>query len=70
MQKLGLIWATLLFAGSVSPLAAQTQDVRFGNLHSHTSYSDGTGTPAEVTAHARLVVVRPLTLTLSRRERG
>lgn len=47
MQKLGLIWATLLFAGSVSPLAAQTQDVRFGNLHSHTSYSDGTGTPTE-----------------------
>jgi hypothetical protein len=29
--------------------------VFFGNLHSHTSYSDGTGTPAEAFAHARNV---------------
>jgi hypothetical protein len=26
---------------------AQTANVRFGNLHAHTSYSDGSGTPAE-----------------------
>lgn len=26
---------------------AQLDDIRFGNLHSHTSYSDGLGTPAE-----------------------
>jgi len=27
--------------------------VFFGNLHSHTSYSDGSGTPSEAYAHAR-----------------
>ena len=31
----------------VSPAVAQTEQVRFGNLHSHTSYSDGSRTPAE-----------------------
>lgn len=30
-----------------SPLSAQLSDIRFGNLHAHTSYSDGLGTPAE-----------------------
>lgn len=29
------------------PAFAQTEDVRFGNLHAHTSYSDGLGKPAE-----------------------
>ena len=41
-----------LYLGWVAALAcepahAQVQDVRFGNLHAHTSYSDGSGTPAE-----------------------
>lgn len=31
---------------------AQTADVRFGNLHGHTSYSDGLGSPAEAFAAA------------------
>lgn len=29
------------------PLAAQISDIRFGNLHSHTSYSDGLGKPSD-----------------------
>ena len=34
------------FAASISMSAvAQVENVRFGNLHAHTSYSDGTGTP-------------------------
>ena len=38
---------TLLAAGIPSMVSAQTEQVRFGNLHSHTSYSDGRGTPAD-----------------------
>lgn len=34
--------------------AAQAQQVYFGNLHGHTSYSDGSGTPAEAYAAARV----------------
>lgn len=33
--------------------SAQQERVFFGNLHSHTSYSDGSGTPAEAYRHAR-----------------
>jgi hypothetical protein len=40
--------AVLSFAG---PIAAQ--QVYFGNLHSHTSYSDGSGKPAEACQYAR-----------------
>lgn len=29
------------------PAAAQLADIRFGNLHAHTSYSDGRGTPED-----------------------
>lgn len=37
-------------------LAANAQDnVYFGNLHSHTSYSDGSGTPRQAYRHARNV---------------
>lgn len=36
-------------------LAVQEPEVFFGNLHSHTSYSDGSGTPEEAYAHARSV---------------
>jgi len=34
-------------------LAAQGPQVFFGNLHSHTSFSDGSGTPEEAFAHPR-----------------
>jgi hypothetical protein len=34
-------------------LTAPAQQVFFGNLHSHTSYSDGSGTPDEAYTHAR-----------------
>lgn len=37
---------TLGLAWPASALA-QTADVRFGNLHAHTSYSDGSGTPSD-----------------------
>src|SRR5262245_11868805 len=36
-----------------APLAGQELHVFFGNLHSHTAYSDGTGTPAQAYEHAR-----------------
>ena len=35
---------------------ALQQQVFFGNLHSHTSYSDGSGTPEESYTHAEDVV--------------
>lgn len=40
-----------VFGGVAS---AQTFRVYFGNLHAHTSYSDGSGTPAMAFDHARL----------------
>lgn len=40
-------------AGKTAPAPAQTERVFFGNLHSHTSYSDGLGTPEEAYRHAR-----------------
>lgn len=36
------------------PSTAIPQNIYFGNLHSHTSYSDGRGTPAEAFAAARV----------------
>ncbi|MBM3774335.1 MAG: hypothetical protein FJW37_04145 [Acidobacteria bacterium] len=45
-----LLAAVLLPAGA----PAQNLKVYFGNLHSHTSYSDGSGKPAEAYRHARL----------------
>lgn len=35
------------FASLCSPAMAQVEHVRFGNLHAHTSYSDGSGKPAD-----------------------
>lgn len=35
-----------------APLSAQIADIRFGNLHAHTSYSDGLGKPSEAYAMA------------------
>lgn len=41
-----------VFVVMASPLSAQVADIRFGNLHAHTSYSDGLGKPAEAYAMA------------------
>src|SRR5438876_2999101 len=46
----GLILLSFALSGS---LFAQTLRVFFGNLHSHTAYSDGTGTPQEAYDYAR-----------------
>ncbi|WP_339790424.1 CehA/McbA family metallohydrolase [uncultured Imperialibacter sp.] len=50
MKPTQLFLATLLLCAT-----AQAQDLKvyFGNLHSHTSYSDGSGTPDEAYKHAR-----------------
>ena len=42
----------LIFLACAVSLAAQ-DNVYFGNLHSHTSYSDGSGKPAQAYKHAR-----------------
>jgi hypothetical protein len=48
------LYATALVAVlTLRSAPAQQEQVFFGNLHSHTSYSDGTGTPAEAYVHAR-----------------
>ena len=48
----GLLLCYLMM--SLSQVAnAQSLQVYFGNLHSHTSYSDGSDTPEEAYAHAR-----------------
>jgi hypothetical protein len=39
--------------GASPPAAAQEPQVYFGNLHSHTAYSDGSGTPEQAYTHAR-----------------
>lgn len=43
-------WIRLSLASltaAATPTFAQVEDVRFGNLHAHTSYSDGSGTPKD-----------------------
>src|SRR5262245_31111674 len=56
MKGLQLSIAVWLFLTlSVSRVFAQAEKVFFGNLHSHTSYSDGSGTPDEAYQHAREV---------------
>jgi hypothetical protein len=50
---IGALGACPLAAGVLS---AQDQ-VFFGNLHSHTSYSDGSGTPSQAYVHARDVAL-------------
>lgn len=44
------VWCVILALPSTAP--AQHR-VYFGNLHSHTSYSDGSGTPENAYRHAR-----------------
>lgn len=48
MRRASLFIAALLWSAAAAP-----QSVYFGNLHSHTSYSDGRGTPAQAYARAR-----------------
>jgi hypothetical protein len=43
----------LLIAFTTPVVAQDNLKVYFGNLHSHTSYSDGSGTPANAYQHAR-----------------
>ncbi len=43
----------LLAAFLLGPLSGQDLHIYFGNLHSHTAYSDGTGTPEQAYTHAR-----------------
>ena len=52
MRAWPLLLALPVLMEVASAAVAQTGDVRFGNLHSHTSYSDGSGTPAEAFAAA------------------
>jgi hypothetical protein len=49
------IGAWLFLTLSVGHVSAQAEKVFFGNLHSHTSYSDGSGTPDETYHHAHEV---------------
>lgn len=46
--------AIVSIAGPGFHARAQTLQVYFGNLHAHTSYSDGSGTPAMAYDHARI----------------
>lgn len=48
-----LLWSAVLAFSLSSPACAQNEHVYFGGLHSHTSYSDGSGYPDEAFAHAR-----------------
>jgi hypothetical protein len=48
-RHIGLIGAVYY---PVSPIAQGEVSIFFGNLHSHTALSDGSGTPAEAYAHA------------------
>jgi len=52
MRWIVLPLGLLVALGIEQPAAAQVGDIRFGNLHAHTSYSDGLGTPAEAFAAA------------------
>lgn len=45
-------WSLFILLSTILPLVAADQ-VFFGNLHSHTSFSDGVGTPEIAYAHAR-----------------
>lgn len=49
-SEVGPVQAT---APVVNPSTSETMQVFFGNLHSHTSYSDGKGTPEQAFSHAR-----------------
>jgi len=48
-----LVVAAIISGALTAPASAQPRRVFFGNLHSHTSYSDGSGTPEQAFLHAR-----------------
>lgn len=50
-----LVGSSLFFCSDsgIAIASSQSDQVFFGNLHSHTSYSDGSGTPEEAYEHAR-----------------
>ena len=49
-----LIALSVLFNFLGAQFASAQERVFFGNLHSHTSYSDGSGTPREAFQYARM----------------
>src|SRR5215470_17383292 len=51
----GILFSSVILLLALLYGIAYPQQVFFGNLHSHTSYSDGSGTPAEAYNHARNV---------------
>jgi hypothetical protein len=53
----------LFFTLLIAPVSATAQTVYFGNLHAHTSYSDGSGTPEEAYRMARKADMDFLALT-------
>ena len=56
MRRLHALGIAAIAAVACVPFVdrAQAQEqVYFGNLHSHTSYSDGSGTPEQAYRHAR-----------------
>ena len=63
--RAGFLLCVLLIAGGMlfAPVSAQSQRVFFGNLHSHTSYSDGTDTPANAFRKARNAGIDFLAIT-------
>jgi len=51
---LRLVFCVVFLAAlSAERVFAQTEKIFFGNLHSHTSFSDGSGKPADAYKHAR-----------------
>jgi len=65
MRRCGFLLVALLLLPVVARLPAQAQGggVYFGNLHSHTSYSDGTDTPRNAYAKARAAGLDFLAIT-------
>jgi hypothetical protein len=53
VRRVALTFGLVMAASRAWPTAQTELSVFFGNLHSHTALSDGSGTPAEAYAHAR-----------------
>ena len=62
--------ATLLLLAGITASSAPAQSVWFGNLHAHTSYSDGSGTPDEAYREARAAGLHFLAITEHNHPRG
>jgi len=69
MRKLiSITAATIIGLLLASGTPATEEHVFFGNLHSHTSFSDGSGTPAQAYKRARTGGVRVMSIPWSRLE--